>query len=126
MKKIAMLFLMLFMLSGVCSAQGNGFTFLGQNDGVSAFLYEDDIRVTGDLYMFHLVVRDSNNSTTTVLTVIANKRERWYVYAGATVELPDGNRYNTEGDATMMYYGDNSPVDMAILYIDSRKYLTWE
>lgn len=124
MKKIALLFLALFMLGDVCYAQHNDFTFLGQDEGVVAFLYNDEIYVKGNLYMFHLVVRDSNNDMTTVLTVIANKNERWYVYAGATVELPDGNRYNTEGDAIMMYYGDNSPVDRAILYIDSRKYLT--
>lgn len=124
MKRISLLFLMLFMLGGVCSAQDSGFTFLGQNDGMSAFLYEDDICVNGDLYMFHLVVRDSNKSTTTVLTVIANKRERWYVYAGAMVELTDGKKYQTNGDPTKMYYASGSPVDRAILYIDSRKYTT--
>ena len=124
MKKIALLFLILFMLSGICSAQHNEFTFLGQNDGVAAFLYNDDVHVKEDLYLFHLVIRDSNKYTTTVFTVIVNKKEHWYVYAGATVELPDGKRYKTEGNDVRMYYTKNSPVDRAIFFIDSRRYLT--
>ena len=124
MKKIALMFMLMFVLSGVCSAQKNEFTYLGQSNGVAAFLYNEDIHVKGELYMFHTVVRNTNNSTTTVFTVIANKKEQWFVHAGATVELPDGSRQQSSGDATRRYFDKNSPVGRAIYCIDSKRYLT--
>lgn len=120
MKKTALLFLALFVLSSVCSAQHSSFTFLRQHDGIATFLYNDDIVVSGDLYMFNTIVRDTNKHTTTVLTVIANKKEHWYVYAGAMAELPDGSRVTTQGSPYKMYYDRDSAVDRAIYFIDMR------
>lgn len=119
MKKILLIIASLFVLMGTCSANANEFTFLGAKDGIATFLYNDDIHVSGKLYQFHLVVRNANTDTTTVLTVLANKKEYWYVTAGALVELPNGDRYETKGSSDRLCFGNNSPVDRAIHIIDN-------
>lgn len=124
MKKLLLILVLVFSLSNVCSAQEHdSFTFLGQSDGVAAFLYNDDIHVKSGLYMFNIVVRNTNNATTTVMSVIANKKEHWFVYTGALVELPDGKNYQSVGDITQRSFDDNSPVGRAIYYIDKIEYL---
>lgn len=96
------------------------FTVVANEPPVVTFLYNDEIHVSGDLYQFYTINRNTEMETNVVLCVIANKRTHEYVLAGGMVELPGGVRKSTQGDSKVYIYQNGSIVDKIIKMIDGR------